>query len=107
MLFDRQGTPEPSALRHIANAGARDIGWRAPDQRLTMKTDGTGERILTEGFHNEGPTWSPNGLFIMFFREAGGGGGPKIYMVDVFGRSEIIVPTPGYASDPAWGPLQG
>jgi TolB protein len=43
----------------------------------------------------------------MFFREAGGGGGPKIYMVDVFGRSEIIVPTPGYASDPAWGPLQG
>jgi len=60
------------------------------------------EKNLTEGFHNEGPTWSPNGLFIMFFREAGGGGGPKIYMVDVFGRSEIIVPTPGYASDPAW-----
>ena len=37
---------------------------------------------------------------------AGGGGGPKIYMVDVFGRSESLVPTPGYASDPAWGPLQ-
>ena len=71
-----------------------------------MKTDGSGERILTEGFHNEGPTWAPNGLFLMFFRDSGGGGGPKIYMVDVFGRSEIQVPTPGYASDPAWGPLQ-
>ncbi len=71
-----------------------------------MKTDGSGERILTEGFHNEGPTWAPNGLFLMFFREASGGGGPKIYMVDVFGRSETLVPTPGYASDPAWGPLQ-
>jgi TolB protein len=71
-----------------------------------MKTDGSGERILTEGFHNEGPTWAPNGLFLMFFREASGGGGPKIHMVDVFGRSETLVPTPGYASDPAWGPLQ-
>ncbi|MBL1256480.1 MULTISPECIES: Tol-Pal system beta propeller repeat protein TolB [unclassified Methylocystis] len=71
-----------------------------------MKTDGSGERILTEGFHNEGPTWAPNGLFLMFFRESGGAGGPKIYMVDVFGRSEALVPTPNYASDPAWGPLQ-
>jgi TolB protein len=71
-----------------------------------MKTDGSGERILTEGFHNEGPTWAPNGLFLMFFRESGGAGGPKIYMVDVFGRSETLVPTPGFASDPAWGPLQ-
>lgn len=71
-----------------------------------MKTDGSGERILTEGFHNEGPTWAPNGLFLMFFRESGGAGGPKIHMVDVFGRSEALVPTPGYASDPAWGPLQ-
>jgi TolB protein len=26
-------------------------------------------------------------------------------MVDVFGRSEFPVPTPGFASDPAWGPL--
>jgi len=71
-----------------------------------MKTDGSGERILTEGFHNEGPTWAPNGLFLMFFRESGGSGGPKIHMVDVFGRSETLVPTPNYASDPAWGPLQ-
>jgi TolB protein len=79
------------------NAGNFGIG--------VMKTDGSGERILTEGFHNEGPTWAPNGLFLMFFRDAGGGG-PKIYMVDVFGRSEFQVPTPSYASDPAWGPLQ-
>ena len=26
-----------------------------------MKPDGTGERVLTEGFHNEGPTFAPNG----------------------------------------------
>jgi TolB protein len=33
-----------------------------------MKPDGSGERILTEGFHNEGPTWAPNGRYLMFFR---------------------------------------
>ena len=70
-----------------------------------MKPDGTGERILTEGFHNEGPTFSPNGLFVMFFRDPGGQSGAKIYMADVFGHGEFVVPTEGYASDPSWGPL--
>ena len=37
-----------------------------------MKPDGSGERIIAEGFHNEGPTFSPNGLFLMFFRDPGG-----------------------------------
>jgi TolB protein len=72
-----------------------------------MKPDGSGERILTEGFHNEGPTWAPNGLYVMFFREPQGSGGPKLFMADVFGRAEFPVPTPTFASDPAWSPLLG
>ena len=72
-----------------------------------MKPDGSGERILTEGFHNEGPTWAPNGLFLMFFRDPGGESGAHIFMIDLFGRAEFPVPTPSYASDPAWGPLLG
>ena len=70
-----------------------------------MKPDGSGERILTEGFHNEGPTWAPNGLYLMFFRDPGGQGGSKVYMIDIFGRGEFAVPTSNYGSDPAWGPL--
>jgi len=70
-----------------------------------MKPDGTGERILTEGFHNEGPTFSPNGRVIMFFRDPGGNAGPSLYSVDISGRNEQRVPTPSYASDPAWSPL--
>ena len=70
-----------------------------------MKPDGSGERIIAEGFHNEGPTFAPNGLFVMFFREAGGAGGARIFMADIFGHGEFQVPTPGYASDPSWGPL--
>jgi TolB protein len=70
-----------------------------------MKPDGTGERILTEGFHNEGPTFAPNGRVIMFFRDPGGNAGPSLFTIDIAGRNEQRVPTPSYASDPAWSPL--
>jgi TolB protein len=70
-----------------------------------MRTDGSGERILTEGYHNEGPTWSPNGRVIMFFRDPGGDDGPSLYTVDVTGRNEQLLKSPSFASDPAWSPL--
>ena len=70
-----------------------------------MRPDGSGERILTEGYHNEGPTWSPNGRVIMFFRDPGGNSGPSLYTIDITGRNELRVPTPSFASDPAWSPL--
>ena len=38
-----------------------------------MKPDGSGERLLTSGYHNEGPTFAPNGRVVMFFRDQGGG----------------------------------
>src|ERR1700681_3939904 len=70
-----------------------------------MKPDGSGERLLTSGFHNEGPTFAPNGRVLMFFRDPGGSGGPSLFTVDISGRNEQRVPTPGFASDPAWSPL--
>jgi TolB protein len=70
-----------------------------------MKPDGSGERILTEGYHNEGPTFAPNGRVLMFFRDPGGNSGPSLYTIDITGRNEQRVPTPGFASDPAWSPL--
>jgi TolB protein len=70
-----------------------------------MKPDGSGERILTSGYHNEGPTFAPNGRVLMFFRDPGGNSGPSLFTVDISGRNEQRVPTPGFASDPAWSPL--
>jgi len=68
-----------------------------------LKPDGSGERVLTEGFHNEGPTFAPNGRVLMFFRDVGRG--PALYTIDITGRNELKVPTPSFASDPAWSPL--
>src|SRR5947208_350736 len=70
-----------------------------------MKPDGSGERLLTSGFHNEGPTFAPNGRVVMFSRSPGGNAGPSLFTVDISGRNEQRVPTPGFASDPAWSPL--
>jgi TolB protein len=71
-----------------------------------IRPDGSGERILTEGYHNEGPTWAPNGRVLMFFREQqGANGGPRIHSIDLTGYNERVVPTPSFASDPAWSPL--
>ncbi|PKQ03927.1 MAG: Tol-Pal system protein TolB, partial [Alphaproteobacteria bacterium HGW-Alphaproteobacteria-12] len=70
-----------------------------------MRPDGTGERVLTEGYHNEGPTWAPNGRVLMFFRETRGAqGGPGLWSVDVTGYNERPVPAATMASDPAWSP---
>ncbi len=70
-----------------------------------MRTDGSEERLLTASFLDEGPTWAPNGRVIMFTRETAGGD-PALFSVDITGRNLRRVPTPGAASDPAWGPLQ-
>jgi len=72
-----------------------------------MRSDGTEERLLSESFLDEGPTWAPNGRVIMFFRESPGeDGGPLLYSVDLTGRNLKRVPTPGFASDPSWSPLR-
>jgi len=70
-----------------------------------MRPDGKDERILTEGFHNEGPTFAPNGRVIMYFSNQIGSPGPSLYTIDISGRNQQRVPTPSFASDPAWSPL--
>jgi TolB protein len=71
-----------------------------------MRPDGSGERILSTGNLQEGPTWAPNGRVVMFFRQQPGAGGPKLFSVDLTGRNEQAIPTPNFASDPAWSPLR-
>jgi TolB protein len=75
-----------------------------------MKPDGSGERILSNGFLVEAPTWSPNGRVLMFFRQTqsdsrGRGGSTRLYSVDLTGANEREVVTTQDASDPAWSPL--
>jgi TolB protein len=71
-----------------------------------MRLDGSGERLLTASYLDEGPTWAPNGRVIMFYRETPGEtGGPQLHSVDVTGRNLRPIPTQGFASDPSWSGL--
>ncbi|MDB5715616.1 MAG: tolB, partial [Sphingomonadales bacterium] len=71
-----------------------------------MTPSGSGERLLTNSWQDESPTWSPNGRVIQFFRTTQGRGGKSnLYQVDLTGVNERRLPTPVDGSDPTWGPL--
>ena len=88
------------AFTHI-NKGVFSIG--------IMRPDGTGERLLANGYLVEGPTWAPNGRVLMFFRETRSNGrngsSAKLYSIDLTGHNERQIVTPSGGSDPAWSPL--
>ena len=74
-----------------------------------MRPDGSGERLLANGFLVEGPTWAPNGRVLAYFRQnpnsGGRAGSVSLSAIDITGRFERQIATPGDASDPAWSPL--
>lgn len=76
-----------------------------------MNVDGTEERILSEAFTVDGPTFCPNGRVIMFWRStaatnaSGAGYSTRLVTIDITGFNERMVQTPTDASDPSWSPL--
>ncbi|PAX06922.1 Tol-Pal system beta propeller repeat protein TolB [Sphingomonas lenta] len=72
-----------------------------------MTPNGSGERLLTDDWQDEGPSWAPNGRVITFLRSGRGTSGKAdLWMVDLTGVNERRIPTPLDGSDPAWGPLR-
>ena len=64
-----------------------------------MEIDGSNERMIAKSFHVEGPTWAPNGRFLMYFKEErtaedGSGGDSSLYSIDLTGFNERKIITP-------------
>ena len=75
-----------------------------------MRVDGSGERLLTENYYQEAPSWSPNGRVLIFYRETktdseGKGFSAKLWSIDLTGYNERQVETLTDASDPSWSSL--
>ena len=75
-----------------------------------IRPDGSGERLITNAYHVEGPSWSPNGRVLTYFKERPVGPGgtqrqTKVYTVDITGFNERWLKTPQDGSDPAWSPI--
>jgi len=75
-----------------------------------MEPNGSNERMIAKSFHVEGPTWAPNGRYLLYFKEErtaedGSGGESSLYSIDLTGYNERKMFTPLGGSDPAWSPL--
>ena len=75
-----------------------------------MAPDGSGERLLAEGYLVEGPTWAPNGRVLMYFKQEspiddGKSTSVNLFKIDITGFRETRILTPSDGSDPAWSPL--
>lgn len=69
-----------------------------------MRPDGSGERLIAQGWVVEDPSWSPNGRVIMFSRQFPGGKS-SVYQIDLTGYNERRVPTPTDAAGASWSGL--
>jgi len=75
-----------------------------------MRPDGSGERLLTENYYQEAPSWSPNGRVLIFYRETksdseGKGFSAKLWSIDLTGYNERLIETETDGSDPSWSSL--
>ena len=75
-----------------------------------MSPDGSGERLLAQGYLVEGPTWAPNGRVLMYFKQEapiddGKSATVNLFKIDITGFRETRIVTPSDGSDPAWSPL--
>ncbi|MBK4214795.1 Tol-Pal system protein TolB [Paracoccus caeni] len=99
----RYGSPAWSPKGDLI-AFTKQVGQRF--HIAVMRTDGSGEKSLTESFLDESPTWAPNGRVVMFTRSTPGGDGqPRLHSVDISGRNMRPLNLDFAASDPSWGPL--
>tara|TARA_B100001989_G_scaffold120016_1_gene84564 strand:+ start:617 stop:1942 length:1326 start_codon:yes stop_codon:yes gene_type:complete len=72
-----------------------------------IKTNGKGERLISEGYLTDGPSWSPNGRTLVFFKTVKNINNQyetKLFTIDITGNLEKELITPYQASDPDWGP---
>jgi TolB protein len=70
-----------------------------------MSPEGGGEKILTRAWQDEGPSWSPDGRVLVYFRTDIGSGRTALWTIDVTGAGERRIATPSDGSDPSWSPL--
>ena len=73
------------AFTRIGGAGFR-IG--------TMTSSGGNIRLLTDAWQDEGPSWAPNGQFVMFNRIARGSGASTLYAVNIDGGAAAPLADP-------------
>jgi len=106
----RYGTPVWSPRGDLI-AFTKPASNATPFSIGVMEPDGSNERILSEAFDIEGPSFAPNGRVLVYWRQNpslnsyGSGFSERLVTIDIEGFNERVIDTPTDASDPAWSPL--
>jgi TolB protein len=66
-----------------------------------MNADGTGEKLLTRGPNDEGPSWAPSSRELIFQR-TDAAGRPGLYRLSLDGSQPRRMTIPQDGSDPDW-----
>ncbi|MBP9752890.1 MAG: Tol-Pal system protein TolB [Proteobacteria bacterium] len=72
-----------------------------------MHPDGSGERLIATGYLVEEPIWTSNGRFLIFTVQQSVRDKQYIVRMDLTGKHQYQVKTPGEACGPALSPLLG
>ena len=67
-----------------------------------MKPDGGSDKMLTNGWQDEAPSWAPDSEWIAFQRTAQGTGSASIYSIHVGGGEAKAIATPQPGAEPNW-----
>lgn len=72
-----------------------------------MRTDGSDEKIIAQGYVIEGAKFSPNGRYLIYSKQVSAYGRqsiPKLFTIDILTGHEYQIPTPRNegATDPDW-----
>lgn len=83
--------------------------WKGSFYLGVMRPDGSGERLITQGYLLDDPIWSANGRMIMYSRQSRGrirgkSGKSKLNLVDLTGANNREIPTLPVAYSGAWSP---
>jgi TolB protein len=70
-----------------------------------MTPEGRDEKILTNGWQDEAPSWAPSGQTLLFQR-TDQAGRSKLLSVAADGGEAVSLPTPQDGSDPNWSPVR-
>jgi len=74
--------------------------WLSGRRIGVVKPDGSGEKILTSGPGDEGPSWAASSRELIFQRDTGGRS--AVYRLTLDGSEPRQMSTPQSGSDPDW-----
>lgn len=67
-----------------------------------MRPDGSRDRLLTDDWQDESPSWAPSGRAIAFLRTRRGDALPELWTTDITGRVQRRIVLTAGGSDPDW-----